>query len=395
MRFNIRNICFVLGAVFLSPSVIAADRFTLSGIIPGVTDSVMVTLVNKDADRHQRIGSVYTTDGRFTFSDTVAMPSMCELSMSRRGVKNKRFGKFASFRVMVENSDISVSFVATADSLASSDMPELLMKVNGSKAHDEFMHYLESCRDAERRVAEVSSMEARRYFETDDDEDTVAHYEHLKLLAADNLREAKRRFIADHPDYHISAHLILTELRRIFANTAGEMASMVEIAKACPDTARVNLIMRTYDKAMRYSLGQKYTDFEARDVKGQKHKFSELVTQGKYMLIDFWASWCLPCRMAIPHVKEIGERYAGRLDVCSVSLDKSDAAWLKALNKEDMPWIQLNVNPDDGKELFDAYLITAIPRLMLLDGDGCIVCSTNEPQVLDAYLDRHLTVGKD
>lgn len=94
--------------------------------------------------------------------------------------------------------------------------------------------------------------------------------------------------------------------------------------------------------------------------------------KGKYVLIDFWASWCGPCRKAIPEVKELYGLYKAKgFDVLSVSIDTDNAAWRKAMSEEAMPWAQV-LSPDKNKTLSD-FMIAGIPTLFLIDREGKII----------------------
>lgn len=378
-----------LAAICMSGSAHAADAFTIRGFIPGVTDSLMITLSNAEREGG-RPSRVYTTDGHFTFSDTVRMPSLCTLSIARRGGKFNFFRPFSSPRIMVENADMKITFTAGPDSLANSCVPELLMQVEGSRSHDEFVTYLDECLAAERKAGEAESMLTRKYFDTQADEDTSARYEMLQLMAEDELRDAQRRFIKEHPSFHISACLALKEMREPFSCSIEDMTALAESLKACPDSARLRQIRRTFERNKDYALGRMFIDFRSKDTAGAEKRLSDFVTPGRYTLIDFWASWCVPCRFAIPHVKGLSERYGDRLGVLSVSLDKDDAAWRKALDSEKMSWAQLNASDEYYDEVTKSYLIRSIPRFILLDGEGRIVCSTSRPATVDSYLAKNL-----
>lgn len=94
--------------------------------------------------------------------------------------------------------------------------------------------------------------------------------------------------------------------------------------------------------------------------------------KGQYVLIDFWASWCGPCRAALPKVKKQYEMYKDKgLQVFSVSIDHDEKAWRKAMQEENMPWPQV-LTPDIDKTM-TAYMFSAIPTLYLLDREGKIV----------------------
>ena len=95
--------------------------------------------------------------------------------------------------------------------------------------------------------------------------------------------------------------------------------------------------------------------------------------KGKYLVMDFWASWCGPCRGEIPHLKEAYAKYADKgVAFFSVSIDKSDAAWKKALVEENMPWEQ-GCAPQAGKDVMKQYQFSGIPYILVLDKEGRIV----------------------
>ena len=94
--------------------------------------------------------------------------------------------------------------------------------------------------------------------------------------------------------------------------------------------------------------------------------------KGKYVLIDFWASWCGPCRKAIPEIKQLYSKYKeSGFEVLSVSVDTDNAAWRKAMSEENMPWAQV-LSPDKNKTL-SSFMIIGIPTLYLIDREGKIV----------------------
>lgn len=377
----------VIGSV--SPALGAGDRFTISGVVPGVNDSTRIVLMNVERDEAVKIAETVTTDGSFTLSESVKMPSLCKLSIMTKNNKG-RYMTLTSPRMMVENVDMKIEFPHSLDSMSHSYAPETLIKVNGSEAARQFAEYLDRCSAAEVKSNRAGYKQAEKWFETNDDRDTMAKYKSLEKEAAAELIAAKKKFIAEHPDYHISSALTFQELMRTFTYSDEELTAMVETVKVCPDTARVSLNNRALDWSKRYSIDRLYPDFAVDNDKNEAAQFSSYVTPGKYTFIDFWASWCGPCRAAIPHVRKLHGQYADKMNVYSISVDEDEASWRKAMEKEQMEWVQLRLNPEQLEKASTLYYISSIPRLILLDPMGRIVCSTNLPDEIDEYLSKNL-----
>ncbi len=128
------------------------------------------------------------------------------------------------------------------------------------------------------------------------------------------------------------------------------------------------------DKGIRANQpGAKFIDFtiETGNLDGTSVSFSDYIGKGKYILVDFWASWCAPCRAGIPAIKELYNEYAGdNFDVVSIAVRDEREATLKALEKEQMPWHQIIEAQDIPMRL---YGFTAIPQVMLFSPDGTLI----------------------
>ena len=122
------------------------------------------------------------------------------------------------------------------------------------------------------------------------------------------------------------------------------------------------------------AVGQPFTDFQMTDPDGQEIALSDYAGKGKYVLVDFWASWCKGCVAEIPSIKAEYAKYKDRgLQVVGVSLDANREAWLKALNKLDTPWPQMFDARGWECDAAQAYGFSSIPQLVLLDPDGKII----------------------
>ena len=121
-------------------------------------------------------------------------------------------------------------------------------------------------------------------------------------------------------------------------------------------------------------IGQQYTDLEMADPDGKMHKISELVGEGKYVLVDFWASWCGPCRAEMPNVLEAYNKFHDKgFEVVGVSFDQKKEAWVKAIGQLKMPWLQISDLKGWQCAAAPIYKIDGIPDNILIDPQGKII----------------------
>jgi len=121
------------------------------------------------------------------------------------------------------------------------------------------------------------------------------------------------------------------------------------------------------------AIGQAYTDFELPTPEGGSLKVSD-VHKGNVMLIDFWASWCAPCRRANPEVVAIYAQYNTKgFEILGVSLDRNAASWEKAIADDKLTWPQISDLKYWNSEGAELYGVPAIPHTVLIDREGTII----------------------
>ncbi len=112
--------------------------------------------------------------------------------------------------------------------------------------------------------------------------------------------------------------------------------------------------------------------------------------KGKYLLLDFWASWCPPCRKSIPHLKEIYKQYKDKnFEILAVSVDQSEADWKRALQQEAMPWPQVHA-AGDLQNIATIYQFTGIPHMVLIGPDGNVIARGLQHQEVEELLKEKL-----
>lgn len=119
--------------------------------------------------------------------------------------------------------------------------------------------------------------------------------------------------------------------------------------------------------------GQVAPTFAYRDIKGESIDLNDL--KGKNVYIDIWATWCGPCRKEIPHLEKLQEEYKGNSNIvfASVSIDKDKEAWEKMVKEKDMKGLQLYADQANNSKICRDYLVSGIPRFLLIDAEGKII----------------------
>lgn len=137
-------------------------------------------------------------------------------------------------------------------------------------------------------------------------------------------------------------------------------------------------------KQERLELGQPFIDFTLQTKDGENVTLSEKIGQNKLTLVDFWASWCGPCRHENPVVKAAYEQFHELgFDVVGVSVDQDEEAWLKAVEDDQLPWTQVRDSENKASEL---YMIYYIPSNFLFDQNGTMVAKSLRGEELAAKL---------
>jgi thiol-disulfide isomerase/thioredoxin len=156
---------------------------------------------------------------------------------------------------------------------------------------------------------------------------------------------------------------------------------------------RVTLAKKQHDAdeaaAKKQAAGIVAPDFTLNDLNGKPLSLSSL--RGKYVLLDFWGSWCIWCIKGMPQMKEYYNKYKGKFEIVGVDCNDTDAKWHEAVKKYELPWLHV-YNPRDSK-LLDDYGIQGFPTKILIGPDGKIVKTiVGEDPAFYTFLDE--TFGK-
>ena len=149
-------------------------------------------------------------------------------------------------------------------------------------------------------------------------------------------------------------------------------------------------VRREIEAVERSSVGRPYMDLTLPDAAGEPVALSGIVGKGRWVLLDFWATWCGPCCREIPHLREAYAAYKAKgFEIYAVSLDNDEAKWRSFTSANDMPWVHVQgIDADKRSTAAAAYGITSIPANFLISPDGVIVARNLPGRQLQSRLEE-------
>ncbi len=126
--------------------------------------------------------------------------------------------------------------------------------------------------------------------------------------------------------------------------------------------------------------------------KKDNYKFTLSTTRGSVAMLDFWASWCVPCRAGIPHWKKVYAKYHGKnFNIVSISDDRFRNDWVRVLDQEKMPWTQvIDEFPSKASSAIvgDLYGVKALPFFVLLNEKGEVIVASSDEEIMTKKIDE-------
>jgi thiol-disulfide isomerase/thioredoxin len=180
------------------------------------------------------------------------------------------------------------------------------------------------------------------------------------------------------PDSAVAASMVKLFSKEYLQSKEGQM--MIDAVKEMGKAAEPVVTINAREAA---------PDFEQNDTTGKPIQLSSL--KGKYVLVDFWASWCVPCRKVNPDLVKMYEKYRGeKFTILGVSLDENKAKWIEAINKDKLDWHHVSDLKGWQNAVAKQYGIQGIPQNLLLDPNGKVLFKNLPIDALDSELKKLL-----
>ena len=347
-------------------AALAQNNFTVNGKIENTAGHTKLYIIRTSLSNGEEKRDSIATKQTFSFSGTLAEPEQCILAWTANPQKDKDdyclfFLDKGTITVVVKNK--------LSDAL-----------VSGSKADVAFKAYNKNAAGLYSKAGQIVA-DFNKLKGTSANLDSAAQAaQHNYELILTQLEDLQKKTILSQSDDFLSL-LLISQLAEHSGNYAQADSLFNTLSANIRQMPTATVIKKKIDAEKKFSVGAVAPDFSLPDTTSKPVQLSSL--RGKYVLLDFWASWCGPCRDENPTVVKAYNKYKSKgFTVLGVSLDRDRKNWLQAIKDDHLTWTHISDLKFWNSEAARLYNITSIPHNFLLSPEGKIIAKNLRGQEL-------------
>lgn len=370
-----KKLLFICTAAIMAAACNDGEKYTVKGTITGDSEQLVngtVYIVNRDRENPIR-DTAHIVDGKFQFNGSVETPEPYFFTIE--GIPG-----FVPF--FLENAEVVITGVDTLLSQAT---------VTGGPTQTMINRYDDAARKLEKEygaAALISTIRSPLATEAERDSARAAYNRYQEAV-----EQVKADLIAEAPVSDFALYFII-QGREYYYMDLDTLNYIVETYRALPafqGNKFLNMIDEFRAKEQSLAIGAKAPDFTLNDTKGNPVTFSDIYPKGKVTMVDFWASWCSPCRAFNPKLVEIYKKYHKLgFEIIGVSLDRDHDAWVEGIKEDKLAWTQVSDLKFWQSEVGQLYNVKYIPQNVFVDSEGNIIGRKVAEDEIEALLDEYL-----
>ncbi len=246
------------------------------------------------------------------------------------------------------------------------------MTVNGTQINDAYQQYLEEQAAIDKRLDEISEKVDKAQADSTITEEKEVELDNAYKNIYKEKKESYVKYFSENINNPLGAEEFSVYGRRLDPE---QLAVVLSKGNEAFKASKVGMFYQErLDAVQKTAIGQKFTDIVSKDPSGKAVSLSDYAGKGKYVLLDFWASWCPPCRKEMPMIVELYAKYKfKKFEIVGYSLDHNAEAWTKGLENLNMTWPQMSDINYWKSEPVKNYAVPGIPYTVLLDPSGAII----------------------
>lgn len=347
MNMKLKSVIF---SVILFPVFIVAQKsdFSISGAIKGLADSTLIYL-NNTSKPNEVYATDYSKGGKFTLKGQLSENDLYQLSF---------IGYNDELELFIGAENILVNGISSQISKS---------KVTGSKLHADYALYNQRFNPIKERLNSLANKINK--LQSGKQRDSLVSRFNIERK---NVVRELNRFLAEKPNSEVTT-FVLYVVNPVLEGGVAELEQKYNLLK---EQAKKSIYASVIESMIAQSkvggIGTAAVDFVQNDTSNTPVSLSSF--KGKYVLVDFWASWCRPCRIENPNVVAAFNRFKDKnFTILGVSLDQTKENWIKAIKDDNLTWTHVSDLQYWNNAVAQQYQISSIPQNLLIGPDGIII----------------------